>query len=303
MKKTLTACLFLVAVVAAQDGAVRVTASLANIRQQPSETARVLTQVTKDTVLALVAVEGDWFKVRVPMGEIRLEAYISKKVAKLEAAAPGSAPAATPKVEAVPVRDGMSVALLVDQDLKWLQPAAARVIQIGDKVDSIARSGSQIPAGDAMPPGATGGSAVTYVWVADGGAAARVIDTKRPSFYVGFKEVPGFGADDLSPMIVRLAPAGSGVRAVAAVRGRADQSSRAEADWDVMKDLKQDVVKTEVDPAERGVVKLTPVADLAPGQYAVVLRPAAKKKLSGTNVLRTSGEARLFGVLWDFTIK
>jgi len=214
-----------------------------------SETSAVLTQVNKDTLLDLLSVEAEWFHVRVPVGAMRVDAYISKKVAKLEPAAPAAPGAATPTPkpapDIVPARDGMTVGLMVDGNLKWLQPTTARVIEIGDKVDSIAKSAASIPAGDSVPPGASGSSPVTYVWVADGSSAARVIEDHRPSFYVQFKEVPGVSPDDVMPTLVRLAPAASGVRVVGAVRGRADQARRTDADWDVIKDFKQDVVKSE----------------------------------------------------------
>jgi len=302
--------LSLSSIVSAQNGSVRVTApGKANLRAEPNTTSAVLTQVAKDTVLELLSVEGDWFHVRVQIGAMRVDAYISKTVAKLEAApaatsgAAAAAVATKPKPPAIPVKDGMSVGVMAGSDVTWLPPNPARLIQIGDKVDSIAKSGPSMPAGDALPEKATGAASVTYVWIADGASATAVVSEKRPSFYVSFKEVPGFGADDLAPMLVRLAPATSGVRAVGAIRGRADQATRTDPDWDVIKDFKQDAIKTEVQPAERGVVRLVVLQDLAPGEYAVVFRPANKRKLAGADVLRSSGEAKLYGVIWDFTVK
>lgn len=310
MKSVLVASFALVAAIAlsAQSGgSVRVTATKANVRAEMSETSAILTQVNKDTLLDLLSVEAEWFHVRLQMGAMRVDAYISKKVAKLEAAAPGAAtgPAvgAKPKPEVIPSRDSMTVGLMVDSNINWLQPTTARLIQIGDKVDSIAKAGPSIPAGDALPSGASGGTQITYVWVADGASAAKVTEDHRPSFYVQFKEVPGFSPDDLVPMLVRLTPAASGVRVVGAVRGRADQAARTDADWDVIKDFKQDVVKSDVQAAERGIVHLVATQDLPPGQYAVVMRLTTKKKLAGSNVLQTTAEARLFGVVWDFAVK
>jgi hypothetical protein len=290
-------------------GSVRVTATKANVRAEMSETSAILTQVNKDTLLDLLSVEAEWFHVRLQMGAMRVDAYISKKVAKLEAGAPGPAGAASvavaakPKPEATPSRDSMTVGLMVDSNVSWLQPNTARLIQIGDKVDSIAKAGPSIPAGDALPSNASGSTQITYVWVADGASASKVTADHRPSFYVQFKDVPGLSPDDLAPMLVRLTPAASGVRVVGAVRGRADQATRIDADWDVIKDFKQDVLKAEVQLAERGIVRLVATQDLPPGQYAVVMRLTSKKKLSGAGVLQSSGEARLFGVVWDFAVK
>jgi hypothetical protein len=314
MKPVLLACLAVfvsVALSAQTNGSVRVTATKANVRAEMSETSAILTQVNKDTLLDLLSVEAEWFHVRLQLGAIRVDAYISKKVAKLEPAAAGApggptagaAAAPKPKPDVIPSRDGMTVGLMVDSNINWLQPTTARLIQIGDKVDSIAKSAASIPAGDSLPAGASGSSQVTYVWVADGASAAKITEDHRPSFYVQFKEVPGFSPDDLAPMLVRLTPAASGVRVVGAVRGRADQATRTDADWDVIKDFKQDVLRADAQLAERGVVHLVATQDLPAGQYAVVIRLATKKKLSGASVLQTSGNARLFGVVWDFAVK
>ena len=116
-----------------------------------------------------------------------------------------------------------------------------------------------------------------------------------------FKDVPGASPETLAPALVRLAT-GSPARVVAAIRGRADLVSQGDSDWDVTKDLAQDVVKTNAEPLDRGVVKLTPVSDLTPGQYAIVLRPVAKRKLAGADVLSSSGDGRVFGLVWDFAI-
>jgi len=305
----LSAVLGATVVAAQQTGSVRVTAAgKANVRSEPNTNAAVLTQVANGTVLDLIGVEGDWFHVRVQIGAMRVDAYISKTVAKLEApaAGTGSATASVPPAPAkpaIPVKDGMSVGVMAGSDVTWLQPNPARVIQIGDKVDSIARNGAAVPAGDAVPANATASSQVTYVWIADGATATATVTDKRPSFYVQYKDVPGVSADDLSPMIVRLAPTTSGVRAIGAIRGRLDQATRMDAELDIAKDFKQDVVKSTAEIAERGVVHLSATQDLAPGQYAVVIRPATKKKLAGSDVLRSSAEARLFGVVWDFGVK
>ena len=91
---TIVAIATAVTVATAQEkGSVRVTSAVANIRAAASETSQVLTQVKQDAVLELIAVEGDWFHVRVPVGIVRVEAYISKKVSKIDtppAAAPGA---------------------------------------------------------------------------------------------------------------------------------------------------------------------------------------------------------------------
>lgn len=266
----------------AQDGAsVKVTVPHANIRSEASDRAPVVTQVPSGTLLQLLSVEGDWFHVRVSVGSIRIEAYISKKVAAL-APAPAAAPAApspaaspAPSPTAAGTIDGMSVAVDLSGTSTWVTPHSAKVSRDGE----------------------------TWAWIVDGSAADRVLDDRRPSFVVVFKDVPGVSPDDLAPVLVRLTPAAAGGRLVAAARGSADLASRPAADWDLSKDLKQDVVRSESQLLERGAVKIRAAADLPAGQYAVVLRPTSKKKLAGADVLSSSGAGRAFALAWDFSIR
>ena len=266
--------------VAQDEASVKVTVPRANIRSEANDRAPVLTQVPSGTLLQLISVEGDWFHVRVPVGSIRIDAYISRKVSALTSApgAPAAAPPATtptPTPAPAGVVDGMSVAVDLSGTSTWVTPHPAKVSRAGQ----------------------------TWAWVVDGSAADRVFDDRRPSFIVVFKDVPGVSPDDLAPMLVRLTPAASGGRLVASARGSADLASRAAADWDLSKDLKQDVVRSENQLLDRGAVKIRPAADLPAGQYAVVLRPSSKKKLAGATVLSSSGEGHAFALAWDFTIR
>ena len=64
---------------------VRITVSRANVRSEPSEKAPVIAQVTRGTELECRGEDGGWFQVRLPfdprLGGVRVEAYVSKKVA------------------------------------------------------------------------------------------------------------------------------------------------------------------------------------------------------------------------------
>src|SRR5262249_52231627 len=155
---------------------VRVTSAIANIRASASETAQVLTQVKQDTVLELMAVEGDWFHVRVPVGSVRVEAYISKKVSKLDTAAPATAAAkgadaakaSAPTPPPPPTsRDSMSVVLTVGTMSNPMSLSATRTIQIGDRIDTLSKSAAAIPAGDAVPAGTSPSSQITFAWILD----------------------------------------------------------------------------------------------------------------------------------------
>ena len=301
----------------AQEGAVRVTAPRANVRAEASETSPVLTQVNQGTLLFLIAVEGDWFHVRLApdprLANARVEAYISKKVAKLEPATtpppPGAGRAALPGGPAAvaPVaasRDGMSVALVAGDATSYLSPGTVRVIQVADRVDSLGKLAPALTSTVSAQAPADPSAPLTFIWLVDGPTAARALPDKRPAFVIQFKDVPGVGPDDLIPVIIKLTPAASEARLVAALRGRADQPSRADVEWDVFKDLKQDVIRTDLQAMARGIARIQPSADLAPGEYAVALRLSnGRRKLAGAVLLQSEGEGRVFGAVWDFSIR
>ena len=273
---------------AAQDNqTVKITVPRANVRSEPSEKAPVLTQVTPETTLILLGTEGDWFHVRLGpdsrLGGLRIDAYISKRVAKIVpgAAAPAAAPspapstgAASPSTEAS--AEGISVALTGSSGSSWLKPHSSRVIRR---------------------------DAQTWAWILSDSAADETLDDRRPAFVVLLKDVIGVNPDELTPMIVRLTPAAEGGRLIAASRGAADLAASTAPTWDPSKDLKQDVVRASIEVVQPGAVRIQPAADLASGQYAIVLRPAAKRKLSGATVPSTSGEGRLLALAWDFAIR
>ncbi|MFI5178037.1 MAG: SH3 domain-containing protein [Vicinamibacterales bacterium] len=302
-----TAMVMSAAVLAAQDGgAVKITVPRANVRSEASEKAPVLTQVTSGTVLVLVGVEGDWFHVRLPMGGLRIDAWVSKKVATL--VPPVGEPAPTPVTPAPAAApppagsvDGMSVALASAGSSAWMTPHPARIARVGAKLDALTALAGAVPAADAPAP--PDKNVQAWAWIVPGGAADRVLEDRRPTFAIVFKDVPGVSPDDLTPLLVRLTSVPSGGRLIAASRGSADLQSRTAADWDPGKDLKQDVVKSDVQIAERGAARLQPAGDLPPGQYAIVLRPTSKKKLAGATVLSSSGEGRVLALAWDFAVR
>lgn len=301
----------------AQDrGTVKVTVARANIRAEASEKSKVLAQVTQGMELDLIAAEGDWFHVRVPVSGLRVDAYISKKVSKIGTPPPPATPApmvgapttGTPKsatsMATSPVdRSGMSVVMTAGSTSTPLAVRPLHVVAVPDKIDTLTKAAAVVPATSGPVGRDADDATATYVWVADGSAATQVVTERRPSFLGVYKDLVGLNPDDLMPVLVKVTPAASGVRLVAALRGKGDQASRTDLDWDVVRDLKQDIVKTDIQRVERGGVKITPVADLTPGQYAIVYRLASKKKVAGATLLGREGEGRVFGLAWDFEVK
>jgi hypothetical protein len=310
---SIAAAIGVAALAAQESGSVKITVPRANVRSEASEKAPVLTQVTSGTVLILLGVEGEWFHVRLPpdprLGGLRIDAYVSKKVATLvpatgEPAAPATAPSAVPALAASPPAgsvDGISVALAAAGGSTWVTPHPVRVARVGARLDTLQALAGAVPSADAPAPADKDVQA--WAWVMIGSAAERVLDDRRPTFVVVFKDVPGVSPDDLTPVLVRVTPVPAGGRLIAASRGSAELAARTIADWDPGKDLKQDVVRSDAQIVERGAARLQPAGDLPPGQYAIVLRPTSKKKLAGAIVLSTNGEGRVLALAWDFAIR
>ncbi len=284
-------------------GTVKVTVARANVRSEPSDKAPVVSQVTSGTLLTLKAIEGDWFKVQLPeMGALRVEAYISRKVAQIEKLDAPAAATPEPTNAGGPPNDktGMAVAWHLAAGSTWLSAADATVAQLAQRAGTMKAMAAELPA-ELHAPIAAGDAQVSYVWTIAADAVARVVDDRRPVFIVQFKGVPGVSPDDLSAALVRLTPAPSGVRLVAMARGRADEISRTTPEWDVMRELRQELVRTNAEVVDRGMAPLQPDEDLEPGEYAVVARPA-RKRLPGATVLSREGEGRLFATAWPFKI-
>jgi hypothetical protein len=90
---------------------------------------------------------------------------------------------------------------------------------------------------------------------------------------------------------------------IAAARGRVDQADRAQVDWDLGRDLRHETVRVTLETRERGSAGIAPAVDLAPGRYAIVLRPLGNKRFAGASVLDDDEEGRVFGTVWLFEVR
>jgi hypothetical protein len=223
----------------AQSQMVRVTVPKANVRSEPSDKAPILQQATANDQIEWRATEGDWFKVLMPpnpaLGGARVEAYISKKVSKLETAA--AMPLATP-VEPPPAavpKAGMHLANMLlgsGSETKLVQETPVQMLPDGDR----------------------------QAWVVERADNWPAIDEKRPSFTLSIGDQAGFTRKDVAPGMVRLGPAPAGSA------GLLVQTTKDGKDW------KGDFVGVFVDDATSGIIKFQPGRDLKPGDYAIILR-------------------------------
>lgn len=144
---------------------------------------------------------------------------------------------------------------------------------------------------------------VTYVWGVPNPASTNVLQTVSPSFSLDFSRVIGVNADDYTPAIVKLTPAQNTCRIVGATQGKADVRSSPAADWQIYSHFLEERVPTNAEKVGPGKYKVSPASELQPGEYAVVLRPAAKdRKFSGGDVARAQGDGLMFDAVWTFQI-
>jgi hypothetical protein len=144
---------------------------------------------------------------------------------------------------------------------------------------------------------------VTYVWGVPSAASTNVLQTVSPSFTVDFSRVIGVKGDDYAPAIVKLTPAQNTCRIVGATQGKADVRSSPAADWLVYSHFLEERVPTKAEKLGPGKYKVSPAAELQPGEYAIVLRPVSKdKKFSGGDVARAQGDGLMFDASWTFQI-
>jgi len=272
-------------------GAVRITVPRANVRSGPTLDATVVTQVTRDTVLALHGVEGDWFKVRLYIGSLQIEAYISSTVSEqIEM----TAAARTGRPEG---RDGIVVVLRDDTGDLGLPPVTTGRLTVPGDAGSLQAIADVFPPGDTQLPGASSQTPVTWVWFVELDQPTLAVGSRRPVLVADFTDADGLDPAGLTAAIVRYAPASGGRRVIAAVAGRLDQAAGSDPDWDVMGRVMQDTVAASLETMAPGIVRLLPLADLDPGDYGVVIRPA------GPDARDDRLEGRLFSLAWSFTIR
>ncbi len=144
---------------------------------------------------------------------------------------------------------------------------------------------------------------MTYVWGVPNIASKTVLQTTSPSFTVDYANVMGANPDDFAPTIVKLTPAQNSFRIVGATQGKEDATSNSTADWEIYSSFLEDRVPVNAQKLNTGSYKLTATSPLAPGEYAVVLRPVSKsKKFSGGDVARGQGDGLMFDSAFSFKI-
>ncbi len=144
---------------------------------------------------------------------------------------------------------------------------------------------------------------VTYVWAVPNPASTNVLSSTVLSFEVKFAGIPGVNPDEFEPEIVLLTPTPTNFRLVGATRGKADATASSTVDWQVYTGFLEDRAPAQAQKLAAGHYKISSTSALAPGEYAVVLRPISKnKKFSGGEVARGQGNGLMFDSVFSFEI-
>ena len=144
---------------------------------------------------------------------------------------------------------------------------------------------------------------VTYVWGVPGPASSNILQNSKPSFTLDFSRTLGIKPEDYEPALVKLTPAQNTCRVVGATLGKADVRSSPAADWQMYSHFLEERVASTPQKLGPGKYKMAANAELAPGEYGIVLRPVSKeKKFSGGDVARAQGDGLMFDAIWTFQI-
>ncbi len=289
---------------------VKITLGRADIRSEPSLKAPIIRQVTEGAYLILIKEDTGWFQVQIPATRgFRALGYVQKssavRVKPAEAAAALEAMSRPPAPK--PPGDTIAIGAEVGPKTIWLKAQATRAVWIPDAATTVAGAassaalGAALAAGDGPNAAVPGVNDVTWVWVTR--AAAVALPARHPSFYVTYGEVPGLDSREWAPYVVRLAAAGEW-RVITVLPGPSLAMNYSQVHWEIRRTIVQDEMASAITGLADGMVRVTLKAPLAPGEYAVVIRPAfSRRAYAGSRILSDDGPGVAFGAGWAFQIR
>jgi hypothetical protein len=157
-------------------------------------------------------------------------------------------------------------------------------------------------------------SSPTFVWGLPSHNSSFVAPSSSPAFDVQYAAVAGFDPDAFEPVLVKLTPTSSNWRLVGAGSMIVGANGAT-----AMPKITEDRTQVKATRLAPGHVRLEPAMPLAPGEYAIVLRPVATQSpqaaqtpqmlqaLPSQNAqANMSAQAaaiqQLFYAVWDFSI-
>lgn len=145
---------------------------------------------------------------------------------------------------------------------------------------------------------------VTDVWAIPGEKSETAIHQNQPAFGVHFANVPRINPEDFEPVLLKLESSSSNFRLVGATQAKQDELQLPAADWNMYSTFVEERVGINSKKVSIGNYDLQPAAPLAPGEYAIALRPVDKdKKFSGSSVSQNMGDGMMFNSVWAFQVQ
>jgi hypothetical protein len=145
---------------------------------------------------------------------------------------------------------------------------------------------------------------ITHVWALPGQKSETVVHTAHPSFEVHFENIPGVNAEEYEPVLLKLEPTNFNFRLVGATQAKQDALEASAADWGMYSSFVEERIPTQSRKLAGGSYELQASSALAPGEYAVALRPGNKdKKFSGSSVAQNTGDGLMFNSAWAFQVQ
>jgi len=145
---------------------------------------------------------------------------------------------------------------------------------------------------------------VTFVWGVPGRSSPTALATNAPKFEVVYEGMAGVKAEEFAPVLLRVVPAKDEWRLVGATKGKEDALQSYKADWELYGGYVEERIPVRVNQTAPGRAEVEPELPLVPGEYALVLRPLAKKKkYAGAAVATGAGDGALVNLVWSFSVR
>ena len=144
---------------------------------------------------------------------------------------------------------------------------------------------------------------VTAVWALLGTSAQRAFTTDT-AFEIEFGNIPGINPDAYRPAIVQLVPTEDNYRLVGAAKTTAGDAVRTPNG-----PIIEEPVAAQLEQIARGHYRLSLHGPMAPGEYALVLRPIVtrergrKESQDSLGELMGGGASQVLYLTWDFSIR
>jgi hypothetical protein len=148
-------------------------------------------------------------------------------------------------------------------------------------------------------------SSTTFVWGLPNGTSALAVASSSPAFDVQYAAATGIDPGVYEPVLVKLAQTANHWRLVGA--GSTIVGAGGVAGATMPPKITEERTQVKFTRLSADHLRLEPAVPLAPGEYAIVVRPVAPQRVqiqsdpSKMN-LQAAGMQQLFYAVWDFSV-